>query len=194
VLVGPLNLYRHTARELGLVEMCIGLGMLAGSLTISAWGGPKGRKLWVVFVCIALAALGLVIAGLSPHVVFIGTGVFILLFNVPVASGINQAVFQTKVRPEVQGRIFAVRSMISRSIMPLAFLIAGPLADRVLEPAMAAGSPLAASFVGALLGVGPGRGIGLGFVLSGLALLAACALAYANPRLRLLEDELPDEI
>jgi len=118
----------------------------------------------------------------------------VLLFLVPLASGSSQAVFQTKVAPKVQGRVFAVRSMISRSIMPIAFLSAGPLADLVFEPLMRPGNWLAESFVGLSLGVGPGRGIGLLFILCGLFGLIASALVYLNPRIRLVEDEIPDAI
>jgi len=194
VLLGPLVLSRYTAREYGLVQMAVGLGLLSGSLLLSAWGGPKGRKVPAVIGFIALAGVGLTLTGVSHLVVLIGFGMFVMLFSVPLASGPSQAIFQSKVAPQVQGRVFAIRSMISRSIMPLAFFLAGPLADRLLEPLMAVDGSLGAGLAGSLLGSGPGRGIGLGFVLSGLCLLAACGLAYANPSLRLLEDELPDVI
>jgi hypothetical protein len=174
--------------------MVIGAGTLAGSLVLSAWGGPKGHKIPTVIGFIALCSAGLLLAGISSSVILIGAGLFLMLFSVPIASGSSQVIFQAKVAPDVQGRVFAIRSMISRSVTPLAFALAGPLADRLLEPLMAAQGALGSSFLGSLFGSGPGRGIGIGFVFSGLCLLAACALAYANPRLRLLEDELPDEI
>ncbi len=194
VLLGPMVLAQHTPREYGLAQMFFGLGALAGSLVLSAWGGPKGRRVPVIIGFIALAGIGLTLAGISASMFAIAAGMFILLFNIPLASGSSQAIFQVKVAPDVQGRVFAIRSMISRSVTPLAFLLAGPLADRFLEPLMEADGALGSSLLGSWLGTGPGRGIGLGFVLSGLCLLAACAWAYASPRLRLLEDELPDEI
>lgn len=194
VLLGPLVLSRYSASEFGLVQMAVGLGILSGSLLLSAWGGPKGRKIPTVIGFIALAGIGLTLTGLSPQVLFIGLGMFVMLFSIPLASGPSQAIFQSKVAPDVQGRVFAIRGMISRSIMPIAFFLAGPLADRLLEPLMAVEGSLGVGFFGNLLGNGPGRGIGLGFVISGLCLLVACAWAYANPRLRLLEDEIPDAI
>ena len=194
VLLGPLVLSRYTASEFGLIQMAVGLGILAGSLLLSVWGGPKGRKIPTVIAFIALAGVGLALAGISPQVGLIGLGMFVMLFSIPLASGPSQAIFQRKVAPEVQGRVFAVRAMISRSITPVAFFLAGPLADRLLEPLMAANGSLGAGQLGVLLGSGPGRGIGLGFVLSGLCLLFACVLAYANPRLRYLEDEIPDAV
>lgn len=194
VLLGPLVLSRYSAREFGLVQMAVGLGLLAGSILLSAWGGPKGRKIPAVIGFIALAGAGLALTGISSQIVLIGLGMFVMLFSIPLASGPSQAIFQSKVATEVQGRVFAIRGMISRSIMPIAFFLAGPLADQILEPLMAVNGSLGAGFLGRLLESGPGRGIGLGFVISGICLLAASGWAYANPRLRLLEDEIPDAI
>jgi len=194
VLLGPLVLSRYSAREYGLVQLGFGLGSLAGSLVLGVWGGPKGRKVPFVIGAILGGSTGLVLAGLRPNILMIGVGMFILLFSVPLGGGVSQAMFQVKVAPDVQGRVFAIRAMISRSMMPIAFLIAGPLADHVLGPLMTSSGVLGSGKLGYLLGTGAGRGIGLGFVLSGLILVCACALAYANPRLRLLEDEIPDAV
>lgn len=193
VLMIPLVLILATPAVLGLVQTVAGVGMLAGSLVMSAWGGPE-RRIRGVIGFITLASVGLLVAGSGAHAVFVGVGLFVLMFCIPLASGPSQAIFQSKVAPEAQGRVFAIRGMISRSMMPLAFLLAGPLADRVFEPLMRQGEGLANSLVGALVGAGPGRGIGLIFLLSGLALIAASAMAYAYPRIRLIEAELPDAI
>ena len=45
-----------------------------------------------------------------------------------------------------------------------------------------------------LLGTGPGRGIGLLFLLMGIAKMAVTLIGYAQPRIRLVEDELPDAV
>jgi hypothetical protein len=193
VLTGPLVLSFSTSAALGVVQTVSGVGMLVGSIVMSAWGGPQ-RRIRAVIGFIGLASLGLLLIGLQPSVVLICAGFFVLLFCVPLASGPSQAIFQTKVAPDVQGRVFAIRSMISRSMMPLAFLLAGPLADRVFGPLMSEGGALANTALGSLIGVGPGRGIGLMFVLSATTLALVTALVYASPRIRHIEDELPDAI
>ena len=141
-----------------------------------------------------LGVTGFIIAGLQPNPFFIGTGVFVLMFFVPLASGNSQVVFQTKVPREIQGRVFSVRSAISQSMMPLAFLVAGPLADKFFEPLLQDGGALANTFIGQILGTGVGRGIGLMFILSGLVGILVSVMVYANPRIRNLEDELPDAL
>jgi DHA3 family macrolide efflux protein-like MFS transporter len=193
VLVGPLVLSTNAPAALGAVDMALGAGMLIGSVVMSVWGGPQRRILGVIGF-IALASLGLLLTGLRPSAVLNGAGLFLLMFCIPLASGSSQAIFQSKVAPGVQGRVFAMRSMISRSMMPLAYLLTGPLADRVFEPLMRTGGALARTFAGAWLGAGPGRGMGLMFVLSGLVLMAASGLAFANPHIRRIEHDLPDVI
>lgn len=193
VLLGPMILSFGTAAGLGTAQTVGGLGMLIGSIAMSAWGGPK-RRILAVIGFIVLAASGLFIAGLQSSILFTAIGMFVMLFSIPLGSGTSQAIFQSKVEPDVQGRVFSIRTMISRSMMPLAFLLAGPLADQVFEPLLREGGALATSWIGTLVGVGPGRGIGILFITSALVLWVASGVAFANPHIRNIETELPDVI
>jgi MFS transporter, DHA3 family, macrolide efflux protein len=193
VLTGPLVLSFAAATALGAIQMASGLGMLLGSVIMGAWGGPK-KRIRAVIGFIALSSLGVVLIGLRANPILIGAGYFILMACIPLASGPSQAIFQTKVAPDVQGRVFAIRAMISRSMMPVAFLIAGPLADFVFEPAMREGGALASTFLADLVGVGPGRGIGLIFISAAVLLAISSVFAYLNPRIRNVESELPDTL
>jgi MFS transporter, DHA3 family, macrolide efflux protein len=193
VLMVPLVLSQYSADVLGILQTVLGVGMLAGSIVMSAWGGAK-RRIPAAIGFIVLGVTGLVIAGITPNPYIIGLGAFILMFFVPLASGNSQVVFQTKVARNIQGRVFSVRSTISQSMMPIAFLTAGPLADKFFEPLMKDGGALASTFIGQLLGTGAGRGIGLMFLLSGLTAILVSGLVYLNPRIRNLESELPDAL
>ena len=81
--------------------------------------------------------------------------------------------------------------MIATVAAPLTFLLAGPIADRIFEPWLAPGGALAGS-VGRVIGTGPGRGIGLLFVVLGVVVCTLGLAVLASPRLRELDDELPD--
>jgi hypothetical protein len=111
-----------------------------------------------------------------------------------VAVACNQTILQSKIAPAVQGRVFAVAGMVAAGALPLAALAAGPLADRVFEPLLRPGGALADTAVGHLLGTGPGRGVGLMFVVLGALVLIAVGIASLNPRLRNLESEIPDAL
>jgi DHA3 family macrolide efflux protein-like MFS transporter len=192
VLMTPLILSFNPASVLGAIQMVGSIGLLVGSLLMSAWGGPQ-RKMNGVYAFIALFSLGFFFIGWRESAVWIGLGLFILLFSLPLASGSSQVIWMSKVEPAIQGRVFSIRRMLASAITPLAYLIAGPLADNVFGPMMSEGGALAEQ-VGQIIGVGPERGIGLMFILSGVLLLVVTAAAYAYPRLRLIEDELPDVV
>ncbi len=193
VLLGPMVLSFGTAAGLGTAQTMGGVGMLIGSIAMSTWRGPK-RRMTAVIGFIFLASCGLFIAGLQSSVWVVAVGMFLLMFSVPFGSGLSQVIFQTKVEPAVQGRVFSIRTMIARSMMPVAFLLAGPLADQVFEPLLREGGALASTWIGTLVGVGPGRGIGALYLVSAVVLWAASGLAWANPHIRHVETDLPDAV
>jgi MFS family permease len=194
VLIGPLVLSQHDARAFGLVEMALGIGGFAGGLVASTWGGPQKGRVRIIIGGIPLYMSGMMFAGLRPHPAFPALGLAFNLFFVAIVQSLSNAIWQSKVAPEVQGRVFSLRYMLAGLINPLAYLIAGPLADQVFEPLMQEGGALANTVLGDLLGVGPGRGIGLICVLSGVMVILTSLLAYLNPRIRRLEEEVPDAV
>ncbi len=70
---------------------------------------------------------------------------------------------------------------ITTATMPLAYPVAGPLADHVFEPLLGEGGMLAGS-VGQVIGVGPGRGIGLLFIVSGCLIVLMALVVQLEPR------------
>jgi DHA3 family macrolide efflux protein-like MFS transporter len=190
VMVQPLILSFASIGVLGWLMMAGGSGMLAGSLTMSAWGGPK-RRIHGVLGFLLLGGFALFLHGLAPSALLIAFVAPAFLFTIPIMSGSCFAILQTRVAPDVQGRVFATTRMLSMSAMPLAYLLAGPLADRVFEPAMAPGGALAGT-LGAWIGVGEGRGIAVIFMMSGLVLMATAVVAYLSPVIRNVEDDQPE--
>jgi MFS family permease len=176
---------------LGAVQSALGLGAIAGGVALGVWGGPR-RRIHGVLVPAALAGLaGLVPLGLAATVPGWAVAGFALTLFLPVVNGCNQTIWQLKVAPEIQGRVFAARRLLAQISIPLAMLTVGPLADRLFEPAMAPGGALA-GLAGGLVGTGPGAGIALMFLLSGVMVGAGGLAGYALPRLRRVESELPD--
>lgn len=192
VLTTPLVLSFSGTRQLGLVLALGSAGMLVGSLVMSAWGGTE-RKMGTILGFTPLLGLSFLLIGAAPSIPLIAAGVFLLFFVIPIVNAADQAIWQTKVEPAVQGRVFAMAQLLSQFTAPIAFLAAGPLADRVFEPLLRSGGALAGS-VGAVIGSGPGRGIGLQFLLMGCLLFAAALVGLSLPRLRRLEEEIPDAI
>ena len=188
---GPLVLSYGTSTDLGIVQMAASAALLVGSLLMSLWGGPKGKKVPALIGFIALAATGLLISGLQASTFMISLGRVVMLVFIPFAAALSQAVWQVKIPADLQGRVFSIRSMIASSMSPIAFLVAGPLADRVFEPLMAENGALATHF-GSLLGSGPGRGIGLDLCPVLPVHVGGKHRCFSVPRIRNLEDDIPD--
>jgi hypothetical protein len=112
-------------------------------------------------------------------------------FCSPWISGCNQAIWQAKVPADLQGRVFGARLLLAQVSVPIALLLAGPLVDGVFIPAMGRGGSLA-GLLGGILGVGPGGGLALLYVVGGLASVAVGLAGYLSPAVREAEEILPD--
>jgi MFS transporter, DHA3 family, macrolide efflux protein len=191
-LITPLVLSFAPSKVLGTVLSTAGLGMLIGGGAITVWGGPR-RRVAAILGFMTVQSAALVAGGLRAQALPVAAAAFIYVLCQPVLGTCSQTIWQNKIPLHLQGRVFAMRRMVGMSTLPLALLVSGPLADRVFEPLMAAGGPLAGS-VGRLLGAGHGRGIGLLFIALGFFLLTSVVLGLRTPSLRTLEDDLPDAL
>ncbi|HET9228777.1 MAG TPA: MFS transporter [Thermoanaerobaculia bacterium] len=192
VLIVPLVLSVADAVTLGRVLAVSSAGLLAGSIMMAVTGGPKPHIHGVLGFGLLFGA-GMVLVGLRPDPWLMAAGLFITMFGAPVINGASQAIWQTKVPPDVQGRVFAMRRMLAQFTAPLGHLAAGPLADRVFLPLLLPGGALAGS-LGPVLGIGPGRGIALLFITVALLPILVSLWGYAQPRVRRVEEDLPDAI
>ena len=192
VLFTPLVLAFAPVAVLGAVLSTGGSGMLVGSLVMGIWGGAK-RRIYAVLSFTLLGGLCILLVGLRPSIPVFFIAAFFYFFGLSIVSASSQAIWQSKVAPAVQGRVFAVRRMVALAALPCAYLVAGPLADQVFEPLLIVGGPLAGS-LGRIVGIGAGHGVALLFVVMGVLSVVATVGAYLYPRLRFVEDELRDAL
>ena len=192
-LLSPMLLARtgNDVAVLGIVQSAIGIGGLAGGIVLSIWGGPK-RKIHGILGGLILVTLGMTWIGLGRSPIVWASTAFYMIFFVPIINGSSQAIWQTRVAPDVQGRVFAARGMIAQIGAPMAMLLAGPLADRVFEPAMMSGGSWVPLF-GWLVGSGPGAGMALMFVIAGALGMLVGLGGYTISIVRNVEDILPDQ-
>ncbi len=193
ILVAPLVLARTGNDEiaLGTVQAFMGLGGVAGGLAMTTWGGPKRRVHGVFLGMAGTGLLGQMFMGLGQNVVMWSMAGFLSMFMLPIINGSNQAIWQSKVAPDVQGRVFAVRRLIAQITAPVGMFVAGILADTIFEPGMVEGGALAGVF-GELVGTGTGTGIAVIFLITGALAAVSGLLGYALPFVREVETRLPD--
>ena len=191
-LTTPLALSFMSAGTLAAASTIGAIGGIAGGVTMALWGGFARRATGMIGF-ILLTGAGMILVGLRPSALLLGTGLAAIAASLALLNGHWQTMIQTKVGMELQGRVLASNRLVANLTEPLGYLCAGWLADRFLEPAMRAGGALSSS-AGAVLGVGPGRGMALLVVVLGVAQIG---LAIAGLRWRTLhhmEDVLPDAI
>jgi MFS family permease len=189
VLLNPMILAKTDNNELllGSVLSVGAIGGVIGGVIISIWGGPKVR-VHGVFIGLSIAATGGIVLGLGRNEFHWMAGMFLFMSTIALTNSSNQAIWQSKVPPEAQGRVFATRAFIATMGIPLSQLIAGPLTDYWAEPLM----ENATGWLEWLFGSGPGAGmamiiffVGVGGVIIGFA-------GYLFPNVRYVEERMPD--
>ena len=177
---------------LGLVQSALGIGGVVGGLLLSTWGGPQRRIHGLLLGFIGISLLGQSLLGIGQALPLWAAAGFFMGFFIPFINGSNQAIWQAKVAPDVQGRVFAARRIFAQVTIPLGFLLGGYMADGIFEPLMVNPSGVVARFFEPLVGSGPGAGMGLIFVITGLLGAAVGLAGYVIPVIRNAEDILPD--
>jgi hypothetical protein len=183
-LMTPYLLDRvHATTTFGLVYGIGFSGAVAGALAMAAWGGTRPR-IHTVMVSTLLAGVGLALTGAARTPIALAAALFLLTFVIPFANAALSSIFQGEIAPDLQGRVFAAMGQLSALLAPLAGLTAGPLADRIFEPAVHRPGWRA---VGWAVGAAPGAGIGLMYVIAGLWIVVLTAAVYASPAVRRVE-------
>jgi MFS transporter, DHA3 family, macrolide efflux protein len=195
VVMAPMILARTNQNALifGSVQTAAAIGMVVGSVVMSAWGGFKRRVHGVLAGWIYTGLIGTALLGLKFGLPAWIAGVVLGGLALPLVNGSNQAIWQSKVAPDLQGRVFSARRLIAWFTNPISPIIGGTLADFVLEPAMRTPGTLTRLF-GWLVGTGPGAGMGLLIVCCGILAALAGLAGYFIPAIRNAEDLLPDHV
>ncbi len=116
--------------ELSLLDSIVGVGVVAGGLLLGVWGGFKSKIVTSLSGVIGLG-FGVLIFGIVPANAFwlAVAAMGVLGFMNPMANGPLQAIMQSRVPAEMQGRVMGVTSSICTAMMPLSMLIAAPVAE-----------------------------------------------------------------
>jgi len=184
VLATPLLLSFTTQRVMGQVLSISATGMLAGSIVMIAL--KRNQSPVRVILCFSLiSGVAIGMSGLRPDPVWFAAAGFLFFFSIAAVNAGSQALWLLCVEPAVQGRVFAARRALAMLTQPLAYLLAGPLAEAA-EAAMHPNGSLAELF-GGLLGVGQGRGIALIFVCIGVYIALLTQVFLRNRSLQSLE-------
>ena len=119
------------AQELAWMQVAMGIGGIVGGLVLGVWGGFK-RKVWTVLTGMIGIGAGMLLFGLIPANRYAFSLVCLVVVGgmASFANGSFGPLLQTKVPPEVQGRVFMLLSSLSLAMMPIGLFLSAPIADR----------------------------------------------------------------
>jgi hypothetical protein len=191
-VVAPMILLRtgNDSVSLGVVQSAGAIGGVVGGVLMSAWGGFK-RRVHGVLAGWMVSSVFLALLGVGTWLPLWAAASALSALFAPLINSSNQAIWQAKVAPDVQGRVFSARRLIAWMTNPISPLIAGTLGDFVLEPAMRAPGGFSSAFAG-IIPPGPGAGMGLLIFLSAFGGLLAGLAGYFIHSIRHAEEILPD--
>lgn len=191
VLLGPMIIELENSSIYGLVTSVSGMGMVVGGLFAGILPA-KNNKIKKIVCSLLLCSVGLVFMGWTPLWYIIAFGFFLFMLPVPYANGTLGAFLQTKIEPNLLGRVGGLLNLILRVTSPVAIILSGVLADYIFTPLMVDNGVLANTFVAGILGTGNTRGIGLMFVVSGICLAFTCLYLLLNRSVMTLEERISD--
>ena len=118
------------ALQLASLDSAEGVGLVAGGLLLSMWGGFRKRMVTTLTGLLGLS-LGIGLLGLLPGNLFwlAAAAMFIVAVMQVMTNGPIMAVLQATVAPDMQGRVFSLVSALATAMVPLGLLVAGPVAD-----------------------------------------------------------------
>jgi DHA3 family macrolide efflux protein-like MFS transporter len=189
ILFTPYLLARTGSEAtMGLLLAILDLGAIVGGIAIGVWGIGKHR-IHLVMLGILFGSLLLSLVGVSRTPLALGVTLFAMTLPMPMVNAVFMSLMQAKTPPDIQGRVFATIGQVAMLLIPLSYLVVGPLSDQVFEPAV---GTMGWERVAPLVGESAGAGMGLIMVIAGVIVFGITALIYAIPRVRRLESELPD--
>lgn len=148
---------------LALLNTTSSMGALAAGFLLTMWGGLKRHRVFGVVVPLLVVGLLMAAFGLSRWI-YVSTVIGILIGMVfPVANVHSQAIWQSQVPRELQGRVFSVRRVIAQGLGPVGMTLAGLLTGR-FDP-------------------------GVVLTVFGVILTTFCFLQLFNPHLLRVEDK-----
>jgi DHA3 family macrolide efflux protein-like MFS transporter len=161
----PLLVTKHFAGgaiQLAGLQSAFGFGIVAGGVLLGVWGGFK-RRMVTAIASLFLQGIGFAAVGLVPPTGFgmaVGAMALVGLMN-PICTGSLFAIVQSTVPNEMQGRVMALLISLATAAAPLGLAVAGPIADLF--------------------------GIGIWFLIAGIAMLAVSVISAVTPAIREVE-------
>jgi DHA3 family macrolide efflux protein-like MFS transporter len=108
-----------------LIATLGGVGGVLGGVLISAWGGLKKRRVYGILAPMIIVGMGMIVLGFSASIYLTAILTLIGQGMSPLMNAHSQAIWQTQVPRELQGRVFSVRRLIAQFTAPISTALTG---------------------------------------------------------------------
>ncbi|MBO5145530.1 MAG: MFS transporter [Lachnospiraceae bacterium] len=171
---------------LGIVNACVGITTLAGSVLATLMPAPKSR-VRVICNCLLLSMSTenfMLAFGKIPLVWCIGA--VLGWICIPLMNANMDVLFRSKIPAQMQGRVYSTRNSLQFFTIPLGYFAGGLLVDQVFEPFMAKFSQ--GHVLTLLFGYGKGSGAAMLFFILGILGVLVCLVFRKIKYIWLLEE------
>lgn len=175
----------------GIVQSSGALAAVLAGIFITAWGGIKRPSRAILLGWLISSLFGLTLLGVGQFFLVWMIAMVINSIFEPVVNVSMDSFLQTKIPPDLQGRVFSASDFIAQALIPFTPLLAGFFGDRIFEPAMQENGALVDLF-GWLVGIGPGAGFGLLIFICGISGTLVALSGYLVRDIRDVDRLLPD--
>ncbi len=169
---------------LGLVNSCVGIATLFGSLVATFFPKPQSR-IKVICNCLLFSmSTENFLLSFGNHTIIWCIGSVLGWMLIPLMGANYDVIFRSNVPKEVQGRVYSVRNTLQFFTIPVGYFLGGFLVDEVFEPFM---ENTEISLFTNIFGNGKGSGASLLFFIIGAAGVMVCLIFRRIKSLRKLE-------
>lgn len=186
-ILSPMILSRSNGNSTvyGVVSGVLGIGGIIGGVWVTA--GRKKPPIKMIYFSAAISfLLGDLLMGAGQNLwLWCIAG---LAASVPIPfimAGQNVILYQL-VPTQIQGRVIALRNAVQYSTIPVGILLGGYLADYVFEPFLAS-KHIVSAMLSRIVGNGPGSGMAVMFLFTGILGSTFSCLAYKNKYIKQLK-------
>jgi len=183
----------NNTEAVGAVQSAGALAAVIAGIYLSTWGGIKRPIHAILLGWILSSIFGLTLLGAGQALWIWLIAIVINSIFGPVVNVAIDTLMQTKIAPDLQGRVFSASDFMAQAMLPITPLLAGFLGDRVFEPAMQSDGSLVSLF-GWLVGTGPGSGFGLLIIFCGVGGTLIGLSGYLIPSIRSVDKVMPDYV
>lgn len=185
-LFAPMMLTITDAAVLGFSQSISASGMLLSSLILGVFAF-SAKQTDLLALGLLLAGIFFAMIGFTDNILFITGAAFLFFCSLPLINTSADVLVRKNIPNEMQGRAWGIIGVLSQIGFIAAYSVAGFLADHIFKPLLESDGVLASS-AGRIIGTGPGRGIGLMFILAGSCVVIVAIVTSRLKSLRVLED------